>query len=144
MDKFTEKEYLTEIVKLHSFQTQEERDKRLKERLKGKEIVSIIPSKYEHLVHERVLTEVIIVHRDPVMSDDLLKQCLDGKHDLEDIHESSSDPYGRSIVRWCKICGSVVIDMEVDVRTYPGRIMKMKSPEISKLRKKTHDARNTC
>lgn len=38
-----------------------------------------------------------------------------------------------NVVRWCKKCGAVVVDTEVDGRTAPGRIMGMKFPLVSKM-----------
>jgi hypothetical protein len=35
-------------------------------------------------------------------------------------------------IRWCPECGAIVIDIDSDNRTFPGRIMKMKFPKISK------------
>ncbi|MBI4158528.1 MAG: hypothetical protein HY505_02845 [Candidatus Yanofskybacteria bacterium] len=36
------------------------------------------------------------------------------------------------VVRWCPLCGSVVIDVETDGRIQPGRVMKIRSPEIAR------------
>ncbi|MBI2674500.1 MAG: hypothetical protein HYX22_02070 [Candidatus Yanofskybacteria bacterium] len=35
------------------------------------------------------------------------------------------------VVRWCPICGSVVIDLECDDRIQPGAIRKIESSQIS-------------
>ena len=32
------------------------------------------------------------------------------------------------VVRWCKDCGAIVVDVDVDEITYPGAIKKMKFP----------------
>lgn len=37
----------------------------------------------------------------------------------------------KEIVRWCRTCGSIVIDLEFDGRTKPGEIMRLKSPLIA-------------
>jgi hypothetical protein len=34
------------------------------------------------------------------------------------------------VVKWCPNCGTIVIDLEVDGRIYPGKIMKMQFPKI--------------
>ena len=61
-----------------------------------------------------------------------LQQCLKGNHDLIEIYRSSYSYDEEGVVRWCRICGSVVVDMEYDGRIHPGGIMKMLGPEISK------------
>lgn len=33
-----------------------------------------------------------------------------------------------AVVRWCKECGSVVVDLDYDGKTSPGAIMSLKSP----------------
>lgn len=65
-----------------------------------------------------------------------MKECPKGNHDLVDIY-SYSNGFGESEeVRWCRKCGSVVIDLEYDGRVQPGRIMTMESPQVSKLAQK--------
>ncbi|MCK4454672.1 hypothetical protein KAW18_03715 [candidate division WOR-3 bacterium] len=61
-----------------------------------------------------------------------LKKCLKGKHDLIEIHRSSYSYDENIVVRWCRICGSVVVDIEYDGRIDPGGVMKMLGPKISK------------
>lgn len=55
--------------------------------------------------------------------------CKNGKHDLRIVYEEEVG-YGKShVVRWCAICGSIVIDIDVDNRTmHPGGILKMVAP----------------
>ncbi len=36
------------------------------------------------------------------------------------------------IVRWCPICGSVVVDTEVDGRVQPGAVRSIESPQIAR------------
>ncbi len=62
----------------------------------------------------------------------MLLKCIEGDHDLQEInnHGGTYDEY--EVARWCKICGSVVVDVDVDNRIYPGHVMKMKTPEITK------------
>lgn len=52
-------------------------------------------------------------------------QCLKGNHDLIEIYRSSYTYDEEGVVRWCKVCGSVVVDMEYDGRIQPGGVMKM-------------------
>lgn len=41
-------------------------------------------------------------------------------------------PDGEQVVRWCKDCGSVVIDIDADDRTvHPGGIVSMEFPRIA-------------
>lgn len=63
---------------------------------------------------------------------ELLDCCTNGNHQLQDIYEGAFGVSGVSdVVRWCSNCGSVVVDENVDGRTSPGKIMRMKSPTIS-------------
>ena len=60
------------------------------------------------------------------------QSCLAGNHALIEIYrDKHSWDESYKVVRWCRECGSVVVDEEFDGRTYPGRIMKMKHPEIT-------------
>lgn len=60
-----------------------------------------------------------------------LSKCRSGDHNLEVIYSTDHDQY-QNVVRWCSICGSVVVDVDFDGRTNPGQIMKLKTPEIAK------------
>ena len=54
--------------------------------------------------------------------------CKNGNHSLIVIlgsHHWDCD----EVVRWCKECGAVVVDIEVDGRVQPGRVMPMKFPK---------------
>ena len=42
------------------------------------------------------------------------------------------DAISEEVVRWCTICGSVVVDLDYDSRVKPGGVMKMRSPEVGK------------
>ena len=57
------------------------------------------------------------------------EECLIGKHDLENIFEVGND-MSTNVVRWCRNCGAIVIDVDYDGRTNPGQVMKMKYPKI--------------
>ncbi len=61
----------------------------------------------------------------------MLKSCFKGSHKLIKIHEAGCD-LETMVIRWCSICGSIVIDTDVDGRIYPGNVMKMKNPECLK------------
>lgn len=36
------------------------------------------------------------------------------------------------VLRWCPKCGAVVVDLDIDGRTMPGNVVKMRIPEITK------------
>ena len=59
----------------------------------------------------------------------LIIGCKKGNHNLEKIAEYGSDMESK-VVRWCPICGSVVVDVDYDNRLKPGGVMKMRSPLI--------------
>ncbi len=63
-----------------------------------------------------------------------IERCRAGKHKLEIVYEADTCGTGMSIevVRWCTVCGSVVVDLDYDGRTNAGRVMKMRSPDIAK------------
>ena len=54
-----------------------------------------------------------------------------GKHPFEAIYERGSHAVSQ-VVRWCPICGAVVIDVDYDGRIAAGRIMPIRNPEISR------------
>ncbi len=57
--------------------------------------------------------------------------CKPGKHLLVKIYETAEDGCGSShVVRWCEICGSIAVDVDVDGRTNAGQIMKMRRPQV--------------
>lgn len=59
----------------------------------------------------------------------MIKECIKGNHDLIEIYRGYHIQGEEQVVKWCRVCGSVVIDMEMDGRTMAGDIMKMKAPE---------------
>ena len=66
------------------------------------------------------------------------KRCLKGKHDLIEISSSFSEMgIADEVVRWCKTCGSVVIDAEIDGEIKPGGYAKMRIPTEVKRRLKS-------
>lgn len=62
----------------------------------------------------------------------LLSTCKTGKHNLLAIYRcgDSESMFGEDVVRWCDVCGSVVVDNDFDGRTKPGGTMRMRSPQI--------------
>jgi hypothetical protein len=60
----------------------------------------------------------------------------DGKHigELVDVTSYRVD-YIIAVVRWCPVCGAIVVDGESDGRLYPGRLMNMRFPSIVKKEK---------
>ena len=55
----------------------------------------------------------------------LHEKCLRGLHPLKEIYRDT-DGFVDIVVRWCPECGAVVIDWDLDNRTYPGIVMEMK------------------
>ncbi len=62
-----------------------------------------------------------------------MEKCKGGKHTLIVIYSSYRDPLSDCVVRWCKYCGAVVIDIDYDGRTNPGAILPMQFPETAKI-----------
>lgn len=61
----------------------------------------------------------------------MLDQCKKGHHNLIEIYEDGQWD-GDNIVRWCQICGAVVVDFDYDNRTKTGYVMAMKLPKLFK------------
>ena len=55
--------------------------------------------------------------------------CKAGNHSLVEIYKIYRGQDEVEVVRWCKECGSIVVDIDCDGRTYPGAIAKMKIPK---------------
>jgi len=62
----------------------------------------------------------------------MLEKCKNSEHTLETITALAHWDGSSQVVRWCSVCGSIVIDTQVDKRVFPGQIMPMKFPEIFK------------
>lgn len=60
------------------------------------------------------------------------EECKKGKHNFQEIAEYGATVISIVVVRWCVVCGAIVIDEDYDCRTNPGAVMKMKSPAITK------------
>ncbi len=54
--------------------------------------------------------------------------CKSGQHNLVIINSNGCDNEEK-VVRWCKDCGAIVVDLDYDGRTNPGHYMKMRLPE---------------
>jgi hypothetical protein len=53
-------------------------------------------------------------------------------NELIDIFNTGENCYGEDIVvRWCKGCGAIVVDRDIDGRTKPGDVMRMMFPGMS-------------
>lgn len=79
----------------------------------------------------KVLTFVkdyVIMNQEEINEE--LLECDKGNHWLKIIYEEDLlNGLGVS-VKWCRRCGSVVVDGISDGRTYPGRGMKMIGPGL--------------
>lgn len=54
------------------------------------------------------------------------------EHQLIEIYSNQIDSSIEHSVKWCSICGTVVVDVVVDGnRTYAGRVRKMQLPLIT-------------
>ena len=56
---------------------------------------------------------------------------VDNKHvgRLEVIYRCVVSDVEEEVVKWCPVCGAIVVDNESDGRVYPGRIKKMMFPK---------------
>jgi len=59
-----------------------------------------------------------------------MEDCLNGKHTLETITALAHWDGSSQVVKWCSICGGIVIDLQIDTTVRPGHYMPMKFPEI--------------
>jgi hypothetical protein len=59
------------------------------------------------------------------------EDCKKGNHDLIIVlrHRHSWDE-SEQVVKWCRYCGCIRVDLEFDCRVSPGYIMPMKIPQI--------------
>lgn len=58
-------------------------------------------------------------------------ECTKGNHDLVVITRSNISTGTEKVVRWCCICGAVVVDLDVDGRTSPGYYEKLRAPALA-------------
>lgn len=62
----------------------------------------------------------------------LTKECNQGTHNLIEVYCNPIDSSLEHSVKWCSICGAIVVDAVIDgCRTYAGDIKKMKLPLIT-------------
>lgn len=57
--------------------------------------------------------------------------CKNGEHNFVIIDSHGCDNETK-VVRWCKDCGGIAVDLDYDGRTNPGHYMTMKFPKIIK------------
>jgi hypothetical protein len=60
-----------------------------------------------------------------------LSKCAKGKHDLVAIY-GEYEHYEEYVVRWCKDCGAIVVDIDYDNRTEPGGLSPMRFSNLFK------------
>jgi hypothetical protein len=61
-----------------------------------------------------------------------LHKCRQGYHKLIEIYRDKNGA-PENVVRWCKICGSIVVDTEINYKLHEaGGHLKMMSPLITK------------
>ena len=62
----------------------------------------------------------------------MIEDCIQGKHTLKEITILSHWDGSAQVVRWCSVCGSIVIDTQIDNRIMPGQVKPMEFPELFK------------
>ena len=60
-----------------------------------------------------------------------MDKCRNGTHSLVRIYSTGND-FEETVVRWCEVCGAIVVDRDCDNRIYPGAVAKMRLPKILK------------
>jgi len=58
--------------------------------------------------------------------------CRNGTHPWVELARTSDGYDVERVVRWCGMCGSVVIDAEIDGRIDPGHYMRIRVPAVVK------------
>ena len=58
----------------------------------------------------------------------MIAPCKAGQHNLVEIYRAG-EPGDQDIVKWCTICGAVVIDHEGEGAVEPGGTLKMMGPK---------------
>ena len=64
----------------------------------------------------------------------MIENYRGGDYELVKLYEVLTGEGESEVVRWCKVCGAVVIDIDFDGRIKPGAILRMRSPLISKVK----------
>ena len=60
----------------------------------------------------------------------LQDKCFNGEHVLITICSEDCGDFEK-VVRWCKLCGGIVVDMDFDGHTNAGYYQKMKFPYVT-------------
>lgn len=55
-----------------------------------------------------------------------------GQHTWEAVYRHGPE-MEETVVRWCSVCGAIVIDIDVDGRTQPGGVMAAKLPWVQRM-----------
>ena len=58
-------------------------------------------------------------------------ECTKGNHDLIVIARSNISTGTEKVVRWCRTCGAIVVDLDVDGNTNPGYYEKLRAPALA-------------
>ena len=58
-----------------------------------------------------------------------LSDCKAGNHAFKEVFRSYG-AYSDESVKWCIVCGAIVVDEEVDGRVHPGKSRKMELPKV--------------
>lgn len=60
-----------------------------------------------------------------------INPCATSRHSLIVIfYDGSDENRVQPVVRWCEACGAIVVDVDFDGATHPGKIMPMKFPTV--------------
>jgi hypothetical protein len=66
-----------------------------------------------------------------------MNKCNEGHHDLIEVYRANNTlmPNAEDVVRWCRFCGGVVVDIELDGQLVggPGNFLKMMGPLNSEI-----------
>lgn len=56
--------------------------------------------------------------------------CRGGKHQFKEVSSRPTGSHMDEVVRWCFVCGSLVVDLEYDGRLRPGDVLPIQHPEL--------------
>lgn len=56
--------------------------------------------------------------------------CLKGQHNLIPVY-SHGTADEEVVVRWCPDCGAVVVDKDIDGKTFAGKIRRLQAPKLA-------------
>ena len=68
--------------------------------------------------------------------DEQFKKCMEGSHKWETIQWVSAGSNIDEVVRWCSVCGCIVVDQESDGRLL-GQYKPIQGPKTYKLYQRT-------